>query len=1259
MSASEFIADYNNPMQPLSIELQVGGRYKTSNGNMVVTINQISTTNSTITYETKYASLTRSAHTATAATANIDTFFKMLESGLTHVRTFITTQPDIGNGVFVFMMTSQPTSNDGLAAAKSAVAQRQQQRAELRKKMPSTVAATEYVTSADADHDNGKGNVVERTPDTLYSDMEVARTTNIAYSKGVNIAVTLTIPRASGDTRKYKFQILECEQADSMNGKYHYNVWASEHAFCKELATEFTNIAATNSSGKYYHEDAKVGRHRWFQITRTDFDKLISAKNGIEWEITQFTQSHENEGGEGGEAASQNIKLTNGIWTVDAISKPMFGFGGFKEGDQLREEGGNKSITNDDTVIHRGSYKVSPIASIPPTVVSDDALTTEFDFYIEKDYEPMDGTWRCITCYLVTIRPKPPSADEANTPAERTQFPVHLKNFFSLNLKPTDKIDADKISAALSKSGKKVTPKRRWWLTNTGGLQFILPASEYRTWAKAYSETDEKTEWDWKLPADPADPNVAAPVIPGKWTNINPSMAVSIIKDNNIAAAAATTGKESRNIDVHGTCNFIYPRADSNGDDKDMCTFIMHAPEPKSSFATVLVKFVEKIKPDIIQTDAYQPIQNNPNNDKMILKSLLGININRKFTLFGKPWSMFDAPYQYSDPVENVCLGDAISMAFSISVDDYKKMRDDLLANPKDKFLHWELITYSSWKMDDAASSGVYDDDVLFTGIGCGSSSRSSIGSDTVIIGKPGGMAFDLEGNLLVADYAPGTSCIHIVNRKNGKFLGRVGNDDTTSEVCSIAVAKPDCCFKSPRDVKFNPNDGVNGQLVVCDTGNDRVVIMDYATGDTVLIINGANPPDSDPGAKFTKPVSISISRMFDTNTNLKVNPKPVLAIYCNTDQQQQQTTGCIKLFNFETGHYAGTVPDTTQNPTNPLLLLGNYTTDDVFTGTVAFDVDNNLIITDPTNERIIFLPIINVSDDDFNFGHSITQDTPLNGLFILGSRMIASIVNSTPADNALLAFEYIIENATQEEGTKTKTITVRPAPEYPDHGVIAKLPDKNITDVTAYVDGAIFVSNTTDNCIKVYVDKKAELAMSLKPLVRTADYSEAGKAAYDVKIADVTKKLDAVDDPGNNTDRTNQLKKELEAATSGKAFYESREHGLATANAVKDANARVDDAKKKVTWKLDMFMNEAGKQAKKAAIAEVEDLAEIAKHDKDVASQANSVAEHADTNARQNALNALNEVPDSPKGLGLKKGLELANRNTHALVDPQKAIHP
>ena len=250
---SEFIADYNNPMQPLSIELEVEGRYKIRNNGSVVTI--IGITNSTITYETNYASSSRSAPNTTTNTG-IDKFFKLLEPNLTHVRTFITNQLD-GNSVYT--MTSQPTSKDGVAAARSAVQRTAADTtAQQRKNLPSRVSTTSQ-SNVTNNYDDDNDSVVKRTEDTLYFKMEAARKANIAYSKGVNIAVTLTIPGASGGDRKYKFQILECAYGDSMNGKYHYNVWASEHAFCRELANAFASIVATNSSGKYYHEAAKCG----------------------------------------------------------------------------------------------------------------------------------------------------------------------------------------------------------------------------------------------------------------------------------------------------------------------------------------------------------------------------------------------------------------------------------------------------------------------------------------------------------------------------------------------------------------------------------------------------------------------------------------------------------------------------------------------------------------------------------------------------------------------------------------------------------------------------------------------------------------------------------------------------------------------------------------------------------------------------------------------------------------------------------------
>ena len=1355
-TTAEFVKNYNNPLQPLSIELEVNESYKTGSGDIKI----VSIVDNNITYTTK--------DSGTSSSVTGDAFFKLLEPVLSISRTF----GGISGGGNIYTMTSDVSTDPALKVAVDAAKAAAASAADKAKKTASISSKSTPPVAAD---DSSKD--VERLEDKLYGKMEADRKANITYSKGVNIAVTLTI-HGPGSERKYKFQILECKQEYSLDGKYHYNVWASEHAFCKELASAFASIFEKNSAGNYYCQDpAQKGMRRWFQITKADFDKLISAKNKVSngiknWNIQQYNNTP---------TTTESIKLTEGLWTVDAISKPILGF---KESDQMREEGGNKSDGDDKTkttIIHKGIYKVSPTH----VVVDDASLTTTFDFYVEKDYMPMDGSWRCVTCYLVTIRPKTPSGVGQ---LERTQFPVHLKNFFALQLKPTDKIDADKISAALSKSGKKVELRRRWWLTNTGGLQFILPAFEYRTWAKAHATAPTDQLWQWELLADaPTAPALPPPqvFIPGKWQNNTKLDKLTGIIDNDTdAAAAAKTGKEGRDIDVHGTCTFKRPTG------TDSCTFIMHAPTASNpSFATVVVKlkkpkilppdpaimnledllllniggnkdskFVGRIKmkidrttikipgqADVIENGAimtgnvnisqlsivgyiklyvsmnsadgekdvvYFPTINDPaaaadaaaaaaaaaaggpsiahnppTDSNEYLMELNGVNfriiksvpnntapasknfwiidaicedvaeltrvavplkhqdlvyINVIHRIVKQPAddimnsinrmrpsiSLFNAAHQYSAPNRNVCLGGLISMAFSITVNDYREMRDYLLAK-KEPRLNWTLkdaktiITNSTWERD-AVSSDKYPEQ-----IGKGAFS-----------GKPGGMAFDLEGNLLVADSDPVKSCIRIFNRKNGTYLGQVGNDPASGD-CVPAV-KPACCFASPRDVKFNPNDGAAGQLVVCDTGNNRVVIMDYATGETVRIIDGANPTvpappaaapvapapapaPASPDAHFTTPVSISIGRFTTDN-------KTTIAIYCYNDAADNK---CIKLFDFVTGIYQDTYPvgDIVYNAA-------------LFDGVVAFDVDNNLIITDPIHDNITLMPIRNIagkkpkaSDNNISILTTDKQNQKVNGIFILGSRMIISSVKTvSAAANALFAFEYIITNATDKKGKK---ITVSQAPEYTD-GIVKTIPDKDITDVAAYSDGAIFVSNTTatDKCIMVYADKKAEIAKSLRPLDRTVDYSDAGKAAYDMKIADANKKLKDNEDATVNanalsdgeektkklaalTTEKGQLDKELAAATSGKTFYESREQGLAAANAVKNANASVDEAKKNVTWKWDMFMDDAGKQDKKQAIAQVENREEIAKHAKGVAKVVESDADKAKDTANDAATAA------------------------------------
>ncbi len=578
-------------------------------------------------------------------------------------------------------------------------------------------------------------------------------------------------------------------------------------------------------------------------------------------------------------------------------------------------------------------------------------------------------------------------------------------------------------------------------------------------------------------------------------------------------------------------------------------------------------------------------------------------------------------------------------------------MRDYLLANKKPRS-DWKLkdakttITNSTWERD-AVSSGEY---------------LENIGDDGVI-GKPGGMAFDLEGNLLVADFHTNRSCIRIFDRKTGTYLGQVGNDPASPD-CTPAV-KPACCFESPRDVKFNPNDGAAGQLVVCDTGNNRVVIMDYATGETVRIIDGVNPTAAPgvpgvPGApapspddaQFTTPVSISIGRFTTSNTTNTT----LIAIYCCYAEGLK----CIKLFDFVTGIYSDTYK----------LESGDYKAG-VFNGVVAFDVDNNLIITDPTDpnhrNKIILVPI-KIIDSKITIKpiSIITEPTiennNINGICIIGSRLIVSSVSSvtTPptakTETKLLAFEYIIPNTIDD----ITEITVSKAPEY-ENGIVKTIPDKAITDVAAYSDGAIFVSNATDEYIMVYADKKAEIAKSLKPLDRTADYSDAGKAAYEVKIADATKKLgSAVVDVD-----IGQFEKELAAANSGKAFYESRERGLAAANAVKDANAQVDEAKKNVTRKLEMFMGDAEKNVKKQAIAKLEALEETAKHAKGFASSASADANKAQVDARKTALSAEQGAAAktgelvSPKSSNLQSELQSGKHIDAAMTQPQHTVTP
>jgi hypothetical protein len=981
-----------------------------------------------------------------------------------------------------------------------------------------------------------------------------------------------------------------------------------------------------------------------------------------------------------------------------------------------------------------------------------------------------------------------------------------LKNFFSANLKPSDKIDAGKIGASLTAalektSVKKVEPRRRWWLTNTGGLQFILPASEYRTWAKLNAETNSSTWWTWNLPAATTTSQITA--IPGKWKNKNPLLAVGIIKDDTIADAAANTNttKEGRDVDVHGTCTFNRPKSQvgGGGDELEKCTFIMRAPTTETPFSVVFVKlippptasastpisgsptmylqhwltlkngtkFLDSIKfeinthqtffreknPDKYKFPAiagyfdkrsfYDPpsdgymrllvstnapnssvetiffptvtpdsntedaIKNAPkstmpphtptpgtNEYHMVLNgdinfrilktelvkkagskthwivdtvcenpvklksaatqnnSIVAIDIKHRLipdsgtagyeeliNNVRPSLSAITGPHQYTKPNRNVCLGGAVSMAFSITDNEYRAMRDALIAKPQGI---WELkdagnsITNSTWKRDAAAESGEYN---VSAGIGGGS------GADK--IGKPGGMAFDLEGNLLVADSV--NHCIHIFNRKTGKSLGKIGSGPPGSNAnCDVTNkrTKPACCFNSPQDVKFNPNDGVDGQLVVCDTRNNRIVIIDYATGEEVWQVTAAF---------LLTPVSVSIIRYVIT-TGIET----FLFIYCH-DQHGAGLIKFIKIFGTE-------FTDLKDDDGNLISLGKDKYNPDNFAGSIAVDSDNNLIIADPANNRIVTCAMI-IKDKSLTVVKlnklQLQSGVKFNGVFISGSRIFVTMNNDlAPSKNALIAGSYTIENSNSD----TKTITIGDAPEYGKECIVKTVPNKTITSVTAYTDGAIFVSDTTDNIIRVYTDKKAELAKSLKPLDRTADYSDAGKAAYDVKIAEAQEKLkknaDAVVEAvkGKNQDKLaalntekDQLEKELKAAKSGRAFHESREKGFEAKKKASEAKTAADQAQRDVTWdwKWKFFLTDTGKKQKEAAIATAENTKEHEEQAKIDAKMAVDDAGSAHYKARQDAYDAENNGV-SQKSLNLQKELDSGKHTDPALTPPQ-----
>jgi hypothetical protein len=93
-----FIKDYNDPLQPLSIELENDGYYTTA-ANEIIKITNISPESSMITY----VKLGKVDATKFDVTGN--EFFKLLESGINHDRTFKASRNGIIGGN-IYTMTS-------------------------------------------------------------------------------------------------------------------------------------------------------------------------------------------------------------------------------------------------------------------------------------------------------------------------------------------------------------------------------------------------------------------------------------------------------------------------------------------------------------------------------------------------------------------------------------------------------------------------------------------------------------------------------------------------------------------------------------------------------------------------------------------------------------------------------------------------------------------------------------------------------------------------------------------------------------------------------------------------------------------------------------------------------------------------------------------------------------------------------------------------------------------------------------------------
>jgi uncharacterized protein (TIGR03437 family) len=106
----------------------------------------------------------------------------------------------------------------------------------------------------------------------------------------------------------------------------------------------------------------------------------------------------------------------------------------------------------------------------------------------------------------------------------------------------------------------------------------------------------------------------------------------------------------------------------------------------------------------------------------------------------------------------------------------------------------------------------------------------------TAVLNKPAGIAFDRDGNLLVAD--TGNHRIRRIDPNTGAIVTIAG---TRQGFCGDNGRAADACFDTPMDVKADPL----GNIYVADSGNHRVRRID-ASG-TITTIAGTGIPSRGP----------------------------------------------------------------------------------------------------------------------------------------------------------------------------------------------------------------------------------------------------------------------------------------------------------------------------------------------------------------------------------------------------------------------------